>query len=230
MPIQDGPMSIRLVLIEDHPTLREGLQLVLEHRGCDVVGAGGDAHAARALIAAKAPDVVIVDVHLGRDSGIELTRELIALHPFCRIVLYAGSRDPEFALAGLEAGAMGYALKEGDPDELMQAIQSAAADQIYVDPRMRLMFDHLASIDQSVDREQGLLTQREREVMNLLADGHTGEQVAKLLVLSAETVKTHIRNAMTRLNATTRVHAVALGMRDGEISPPGVANPPALGS
>lgn len=216
-------MPIRLVLIEDHPALRQGLQLLLEHRGCDVVGAGGAGDAARALIAAKAPDVVIIDVQLGCDSGIALTRELLVLHPFCRIVLYAGSRDPELTLAGLEAGAMGYALKDGDPDELMQAIHAAAAGQIYLDPRMRLKFDDLSSVDPPVGREPGVLTRREREILNLLAQGHTGEQVAKLLVLSGETVKTHVRNAMTRLHATTRVHAVALGLRDGEISPPGVA-------
>lgn len=212
-----------LVIIEDHPALRQGLQLLLEHRGYDVVGAGGDAETARLLIAAKAPDVVILDVHLGRESGIELTRELLRLHPFCRIVLYTGSRDPEFALAGLEAGAMGYALKDGDPNELIEAIRAAAQDLLYIDPRMRLGFDDLPSLDPTIEPERGILTRREREVMDLLAQGNTGEQIATILVLSAETIKTHIRNAMVRLHATTRVHAIAIGLRDGEISPPRVA-------
>lgn len=214
-------MAINLVLIEDHPTLRQGLQLLLGHRGYEVIGAGGDAESARSLINTLHPDVVIVDVNLGHDSGIDLTRELLASHPFCRIVLYTGEHDPEVALVGLEAGAMGYALKDGNPDELMQAIQAAAEDKLYVDPRMGLELDVPPFNDEAAKRK--LLTPREREILNLLAQGHTGEQVAELLVLSAETVKTHIRNAMVRLNATTRVHAVALGLRDGEITPPGVA-------
>jgi DNA-binding NarL/FixJ family response regulator len=216
-------VPLNLVLIEDHPALRQGLQLLLEHRGYEVVGAGGDAEAARSLIDTLAPDVVIVDVNLGNDSGIDLTRELLVSHPFCRIVLYTGSRDPEVALSGLEAGAMGYALKDGNPDELMQAIQAAAEDNLYVDPRMGLEFDDLPLDDEAVGKRK-LLTRREREIMSLLAQGQTGEQVATLLVLSAETVKTHIRNAMVRLHATTRVHAIALALRDGEITAPGVAS------
>lgn len=217
-------MPVRIALIEDHLALRQGLQLLLEHRGCDVVGAVGDADAAQELIAHKAPDVVIVDVHLGHESGIQLTRDLLELHPYCRIVLYTGSRNPESALAGLQAGAMGYALKDGNPDELMQAINAAADDRIYVDPRLHLEFVDLPPLEEAINQERGVLTRREREIMDLLADGHTGEQVATRLVLSAETVKTHIRNAMVRLHASTRVHAVALGLRDGEISPPGAAS------
>lgn len=226
-------MPTRLALIEDHTALREGLQLLLEHRGCQVVGAGADAEAARTLIALKAPDVVIIDVDLGGDSGIELTRELVAQHPCCRIVLYTASHDPEHALAGLDAGAMGYALKEGRPDELMTAIRAAAEDRLYVDPRLRLVTEAAKTPRGHADPPpgRGLLTRREREIMDLLAQGHTGEQVAALLVLSAETVKTHIRNAMGRLHATTRVHAMALGLRDGEITPPRVVteSPPRKG-
>jgi DNA-binding NarL/FixJ family response regulator len=224
-------VGARLVLIEDHAALREGLQLLLEHRGCEVVGAGADAEAARTLVARTSPDVLIIDVDLGRDNGIELTRELVALHPFCRIVLYSASHDPEQALAGLDAGAMGYALKEGRPDELMTAIEVAADDRLYVDPRLRLAPEEASIQPAPAPAERGLLTPREREIMDLLAQGHTGEQVAALLVLSAETVKTHIRNAMGRLHATTRVHAMALGLRDGEITPPAVVvvRPPRTG-
>ena len=215
-------MPIKLILIEDHPALRQGLQLLLEHRGYKVVGSAGDTEAARALVDSLAPDVVIVDVNLGHESGIELTRQLVDSHPFCRIVLYTGLRDPEYAITGLEAGAMGYALKDGDPEELVQAIEAASDDRLYVDPRMGIEFEDL-SHDDSTHVKAKVLTRREREILNLLAQGHTGEQVATELVLSIETVKTHVRNAMVRLDATTRVHAIALALRDGEITAPGVA-------
>jgi DNA-binding NarL/FixJ family response regulator len=114
---------------------------------------------------------------------------------------------------------MGYALKDGDPDELMCAIQAAVAGETYVDPRLREAVPAPVAPAPVAERPP-LLSRREREIMDHLAQGLTGEQVAELLVLSAETVKTHIRNAMGKLEATTRVHAVALALRDGQISPP----------
>jgi len=208
-------LPIRLLLIEDHHALRKGLELLLSHRGCDVVGTGGCTAEARALVAEREPDVAVVDVHLGDESGIALTRELLVLAPRCRVVLYTGASDAELMMAGLEAGAMGYALKDGDPDELMAAIRAAVAGDTYVDPRLRP-----ALLSRRSTERFKSLSNREREILDLLAQGLTGEQVAERLVLSSETVKTHIRNAMTKLEATTRVHAVALALRDGQISPP----------
>jgi DNA-binding NarL/FixJ family response regulator len=206
----------RIILIEDHPALRKGLELLLRHKGCDVLGAGGTVGEARLLLEAHAPEVAVIDVHLGTESGIELTRELLRDHPDCRVVLYTGSSDPELLVEGLDAGAVGYALKDGDPDELLAAIAAAVAGELYVDPRLR---DALPPVRASVERTPAL-SKREREVMDHLSQGLTGEQVAELLFLSAETVKTHVRNAMGKLDASTRVHAIALAMRDGEIDGP----------
>jgi DNA-binding NarL/FixJ family response regulator len=213
-------LPIRLLLIEDHLALRKGLELLLSHRGCDVVGTGGCTAEARALVAEREPDVAVVDVHLGDESGIALTRELLELAPRCRVVLYTGASDAELMMAGLEAGAMGYALKDGDPDELMAAIRAAVAGDTYVDPRLREALPPVRATTTPVPDRRSPLSKREREIMDHLAQGLTGEQVAERLVLSSETVKTHIRNAMTKLEATTRVHAVALALRDGQISPP----------
>ncbi len=214
-------MPLRLVLVEDHPALRMGLELLLRHRGCEVVGTAADAANGRALIAEHAPDVAVVDVNLGPDDGIALTRELTAMHSGCRVVLYTASCDTDLALQGLDAGAAGYALKDGDPDELLEAIELAVAGERYIDPRLRayLPADAGAHPEPS-DAATPALSKRERQVMDLLAQGLTGEQVAELLVLSAETIKTHVRNAMGKLDATTRAHAVALGLRDGHISAP----------
>jgi DNA-binding NarL/FixJ family response regulator len=218
-------LPIRLLLIEDHHALRKGLELLLSHRGCDVVGTGGCTAEARALVAEREPDVAVVDVHLGDESGIALTRELLELAPRCRVVLYTGASDAELMMAGLEAGAMGYALKDGDPDELMAAIRAAVDGVTYVDPRLRDALPPVrATTDPAPAQRPSLLSKREREIMDHLAQGLTGEQVAERLFLSAETVKTHIRNAMGKLEASTRVHAVALALRDGQISPPAYSN------
>jgi DNA-binding NarL/FixJ family response regulator len=208
-------VPIRLVLVEDHPALRKGLSLLLPQQGCEVVGAAADAAGGRALVAELAPTVAVVDVHLGLESGIELTRELAAAHPACRVVLYTGSEDAALVALGLEAGAMGYALKTSDILELVDAIHSAAAGRRYVDPRIASWVATQAATSPPT------LSKREREVMDLLARGLTGEQIAQQLFLSAETVKTHIRNAMCKLEATTRVHAVALGLASGELTSPG---------
>ncbi len=207
----------RLVLIEDHLALRKGLGLLLAHRGCEVLGTAGTSAEARDLVSLVLPEVAVVDVHLGEESGIALTREIVVAHPACRVVLYTGADDERLLREGLAAGATGYALKNGEIDELLDAIRCAGDGVRYVDPRLRHLLGHSAPVPQAP------LSKREREIMDLLAHGLTGEQVAVRLVLSAETVKTHIRNAMGKLEATTRVHAVALAMRDGQISPPGFA-------
>ena len=208
-------MSLRLVLIEDHQALREGLELLLGREGCDVVGAAGTAAEGRVLVEDLEPDVALVDIRLGDDDGIELTRHLLDADPERRIVLYTGSADEDLLFSGLDSGARGYALKDGSPSELVGALGAVAEGGTYVDPRLRP-----ALLSRRATKRMPSLSKREREIMDLLAQGLTGEQVAERLVLSSETVKTHIRNAMTKLEASTRVHAIAIALREGYIQPP----------
>jgi DNA-binding NarL/FixJ family response regulator len=207
---------LRLVLIEDHQALREGLTLLLGREGCDVVGAAGTASEGRELIERLEPDVALIDIRLGGESGIDLTRQLLDGDSERRVVLYTGSSDVELLVSGLDSGARGYALKEGTPSELTGALNTVAAGGTYVDPRLRP-----ALLSRKTTQRMPALSKREREIMDLLAQGLTGEAVAERLVLSSETVKTHIRNAMAKLEATTRVHAIAIALREGYISPPG---------
>jgi DNA-binding NarL/FixJ family response regulator len=208
-------LSLRLVLIEDHQALREGLELLLDREGCQVVGTAGTAGEGRELIERLEPDVALVDIRLGSESGIDLTRKLIDADPERRIVLYTGSSDVELLVSGLDSGARGYALKEGTPSELTGALATVAGGGTYVDPRLRQ-----ALLSRRTTQRMPSLSKREREIMDLLAQGLTGEDVATQLFLSSETVKTHIRNAMAKLEAHTRVHAVAIALREGFISPP----------
>jgi DNA-binding NarL/FixJ family response regulator len=206
---------LRLVLIEDHQALREGLELLLDREGLVVIGTAGTAREGRELVERLNPDVAVIDIRLGEDSGIKLTAELIDAEPDRRIVLYTGSNDVDLLISGLDSGARGYALKDGTPTELKTAVTTVAEGGTYVDPRL-----HPALLSRKATQTQRVLSKREREIMDLLAQGLTGEQVAERLFLSPETIKTHIRNAMSKLEANTRVHAIAIALRDGFISPP----------
>ena len=206
-------MRLRLVLIEDHQALREGLELLLAREGCDVVGTAGTAAEGRRLVEELAPDVALVDIRLGEEEdGIDLTRSLLADDPERRVVLYTGSSDEELLFSGLDSGARGYALKDGSPRELVDALAQVAGGGGYVDPRLRP-----ALLSRRATERLPSISNREREILDLLAQGLTGEAVAARLVISSETVKTHIRNAMNKLEATTRVHAIAIALREGYI-------------
>jgi DNA-binding NarL/FixJ family response regulator len=206
---------VRLVLIEDHQALREGLELLLGRHGVEVVGTAGTAAEGRELIERLEPDVSLVDIRLGDDSGIELTRAVLNGDSSRRVVLYTGSSDVELLISGLDSGARGYALKEGTPSELTGALETVAGGGTYVDPRLRP-----ALLSRQTTQRMPSLSKREREIMDLLSQGLTGEDVAERLFLSSETVKTHIRNAMSKLEAHTRVHAVAIALREGYITGP----------
>jgi DNA-binding NarL/FixJ family response regulator len=208
-------MPLRLVLIEDHQALREGLELLLDREGIEVLGTAGSAREGRQLVEELQPDVALIDIRLGDDSGIELTAELVDADPERRIMLYTGSSEIDLLISGLDSGARGYALKDGAPSELTTALTTVAEGGSYVDPRL-----HSALLSRRATQSQKVLSKREREIMELLSQGLTGEQVAERLFLSPETIKTHIRNAMNKLEANTRVHAIAIALREGFISPP----------
>ena len=208
-------MPLSVVLIEDHQALREGLELLLSREGLEVIGTAGSAGEGRELLSRTAPDVALIDIRLGEDSGIDLTARLVDADPERRIMLYTGSSEIDLLISGLDSGARGYALKDGAPSELTTALTTVAEGGTYVDPRL-----HPALLSRRATQTQKSLSKREREIMELLSQGLTGEQVAERLFLSPETIKTHIRNAMNKLEANTRVHAIAIALREGFISPP----------
>jgi DNA-binding NarL/FixJ family response regulator len=205
--------QISLVLVEDHTALRRGMELLLgREEGIEVVATGGDAREGFALIRAKRPDVALLDINMPGESGIELTKRLLAEEPELGILLYTGLEDEAALRDALDCGARGFVLKTAPPAELLEAIRGVAAGGSYVDPRLRSVILSRGSTERI-----GVLSPREREVLDLLSRGLTGEDVAKALVLSPETIRTHVRNAMDKLEAHTRVHAIAIALRSGEI-------------
>jgi DNA-binding NarL/FixJ family response regulator len=203
----------KLVIIDDHEALREGLVALLGANGLEVVGEAGNVAAAMDLVEHVAPDVAIVDIRLPDGSGIELTRELLARRPDLGVVLYTGDSDADLLYDGLDSGARGYALKAGSMEELVGAIERIATGGSYVDPRLdRILLSPRATANVPQ------LSPREREIMHLMAEGLTAERIAESIGVSVETVRTHVRNVIRKLRARNRVHAIAIALERGEIA------------
>ena len=202
----------KLVLIDDHEALRSGLEVLLSQAGLDVVGAAGNVAAGMDLVDHTSPDLALVDIRLPDGSGIDLTRQLLARRPDLAVVLYTGDADAELLYEGLDSGARGYALKAGSMEELLAAIEQVAAGTSYVDPRL----DRILLSPRATSRVPQL-SPREREIMHLMAEGHTAEQIGDKITVSVETVRTHVRNVIRKLQARNRVHAIAIALQRGEI-------------
>jgi DNA-binding NarL/FixJ family response regulator len=201
-----------VVIVEDHLALRKGLELLLRGTEFSVIGTADDAEEGQKLVERRRPDIAIVDIGLPGRSGLDLTRRILRSAPDIGVLLYTGIGDKDTLVRALDSGARGFALKAGSPEELMAAIRAVARGESYVDERLRPLL-----LARFTTERIGVLSPREREVLDLLAKGLNGEEVATRLVLSPETVRTHVRNAMDKLEANTRVHAVAIALRQGEI-------------
>jgi DNA-binding NarL/FixJ family response regulator len=212
-----GSHQISVVIVEDHPAVRKGLELLLRGNGHRVVGVADTIDRATHMVRTRRPDVAIIDINLDGTSGTVLARRLLAEEPDLGILLYSGVEDPEALSEALNSGVQGFALKAGAPEELMGALRAVAEGDTWVDPRLARLVSTRPETSCLAK-----LTAREREVLDLLAEGLSGEKIARRLFVSPETVRTHIRNAMEKLEAHTRSHAVAIAVRErrsGEPTP-----------
>ena len=189
-----------LAVVEDHVALRQGLELLLRNRGYVIAGSAATARAGYELVGRAQPNVVIVDLQLPDESGAELTRRLLEDEPELGVLLYTGVEDEDRLADALECGARGFASKAGRPEDLTKAIDAVAAGGTYVDPRLNSIL-----LRRSTTERMTAISPREREVLDLLSRGMNGEQAAAALFLSPETIRTHVRNAMEKLDAHTIV-------------------------
>ena len=203
----------KLAVIDDHEALRGGLEVLLEQNGFEVVGAAGNVAAGLDLIEHSEPEVALIDIRLPDGSGIDLTRQILARTPELAVVLYTGDADADLLYEGLDSGARGYALKAGSMDELIAALRQVAAGGSYVDPRLdRILLSPRAT------SHVPQLSPREREIMHLMAEGMTADAIGSQITVSTETVRTHVRNVIRKLQARNRVHAIAIARERGEIA------------
>ena len=205
--------GISCVVADDHPAVLEAVAEFLTQGGIDVVGRASDGEEALDRIEKRKPRVALVDVRMPRLGGIELTRRAKRAAPSTAVLLYTGYGDRALLTEALDAGVAGFVLKEAPMDDLLRAVQAVANGGTYVDP---VLAGTLAA--SSVGGNVPQLTQREREVLRLLADGLSNEEIGKKLFISAETVRTHVRKAMDKLDADTRTQAVARALRENLIA------------
>jgi DNA-binding NarL/FixJ family response regulator len=205
--------SISCVVADDHPAVLEAVAEFLTQGGVDVVGRASDGEEALDRIEKRKPRVALVDVRMPRLGGIELTRRAKRAAPSTSVLLYTGYGDRALLTEALDAGVAGFVLKEAPMDDLLRAVQAVANGGTYVDP---VLAGTLAA--SSVGGNVPQLTQRERDVLRLLADGLSNEEIGKKLFISAETVRTHVRKAMDKLDADTRTQAVARALRENLIA------------
>lgn len=206
-----------IVVVEDHPTVREGLCLVLEREGFAVVGRAGTAEAGHDAIVAHQPSVALVDVDLPDGSGVELTRRLLRRDRRFGVLLYTGMEDPQVLEDALASGARGFTLKTSAPETMLNAVRAVAAGGTFVDPGVRHRLN-AAAADGAAPPQERVLTVREREILAHLAEGRSIEDIAAELVLSGATIRTHVRNAMGKLGTRTRAHAIVVALRRGELA------------
>ncbi len=205
--------QINVLLVEDHLALRKGLALLLRLDGIHVVGETADSDQAVAYADRRAPDVVILDLGLPGGQALSVIRRLAALPRPPAVLVYTGGGGTLDALISTQGPEVaGIALKVGPISELVGAVRTVASGGTYRDAR--LAFENPAT------GRTTILSVREREIVALLAKGQSGAGIAGILAISPETVRTHIRNAMTKLGASTRPHALMLALQGGEIEVP----------
>lgn len=222
-------MSVRVLLVDDQPLLRQGFSMILgAEPDLEIVGEAADGAQAVALVGSLAPDVVLMDIRMPGTDGITATRQIVAEHPKVRVILLTTFDLDEYAFEGLRAGASGFLLKSTRTQDLLAGVRSVAAGDAVVAPSTtRRLLDTYAATFQPVpaDRHPGTdslqpLTRREREVFTELAAGHTNGEIADRLVLSETTVKTHVARVLAKLDLRDRVQVVIYAYENG-LSHPG---------
>ncbi|MGY1824333.1 response regulator [Geodermatophilus sp. SYSU D00079] len=216
---------IGVLLVDDHAIVRRGVQAyVASVPTLEVLGEASDGQQAVELLhqwqttGARMPDVVLMDLQMPRMDGVAATAAIARAHPEVRVVVLTSFGEVERVHAALAAGAAGYVLKDADPAEVATAITAAAAGEVHLDSAVARQLARRMAAPQA-----GLtsLTAREREILALVAQGHSNRDIADELVISERTARTHVSNVLSKLQLSSRTQAALLAIREGLIPPPG---------
>jgi DNA-binding NarL/FixJ family response regulator len=214
--------QIRIVLADDHTVMRAGIRLVLERQpDLHVVGEASDGREAVNAVERVHPDVVVMDIAMPNLNGIEATRQIVANGAAVSIVVLSMHSDEEYVLRALKAGARGYLLKESAEADLIAAVRAVIGGKSFFSPAVSrlLVEDYVRQLqDRDIEDSYELLTTREREILQLVAEGKSNKDVANLLNLSVYTVETHRSNIMEKLNLHGMPELILYAVRKGVIS------------
>jgi DNA-binding NarL/FixJ family response regulator len=215
---------IRVLIADDQTLVRGGFRAILgAHPDLEVVAEAGTGAQAVAQAAATVVDVALVDVRMPQMDGIEATRRITAAHPGCRVLMLTTFDLDEHVFDAFRAGATGFLLKTVSPEQLVAAIRSAHAGDALLDPvitrRLIERFTSAAAPGTRIDNRLDSLTERERDVLDLVAQGLSNTEIASALFVSVGTVKTHVGRILTKLDLRDRVQAVVLAYETGLVRP-----------
>jgi DNA-binding NarL/FixJ family response regulator len=222
-------VTIRLILADDHPVVREGVRALLESDSdFEVVGQADDGVEVAGLVKRLHPDVVVLDLMMPRRSGLDVTRQL-ARQPAAPPILILSMHDSEaYVIEAMQSGAAGYALKQAAAGDLARGIRTVAAGERYLSPPLsdRALETYIRHSHGRSD-PHGALTPREREVLQLAAEGHANAEIASRLFISRRTVETHRAHAMKKLGIRNQVELALYAVREGIVGQGGQSTDPA---
>jgi two-component system response regulator NreC len=212
-------MSVRVLIVDDHAVVRAGLKLLVDAEDdLEAVGEAGTAREAVFEARSTKPDVILMDVMMPEQSGIEAVPQLLHEHADAKVLVLSMQDDPRYVREAFEAGASGYVLKEAADAELVAAIREVAGGGRYVHPGLgaRLI---AAQSEERRRAEEDPLSDREREVLRLLALGHTNQEIARQLFISVRTAETHRAHIMQKLRLSSRAELVRYALAEGLLEP-----------
>ena len=208
-------MSVRVLIVDDHAVVRAGLRLLLEaEEDVEPVGEAGSVRDAVFEARTARPDVILLDVVMPGESGIEGAPKVLHEAPEARVLVLSMQDDPRYVREAFAAGAAGYVLKEAADAEVVQAVREVARGGRYVDPALGAKLA-AAEVEQRRRAEEDPLSDREREILRLLALGHTNQEIAKMLYISVRTAETHRAHIMQKLRLQTRAELVRFALQQG---------------
>jgi DNA-binding NarL/FixJ family response regulator len=212
----DPTETLRVVIADDHPVYRQGLARLLVESGIDVVAEAGNGLEAISAVEQHAPDVVVVDLNMPGLSGVEVTRRLIERTPASRVLVVSVSAQEDDVTEAVLAGASGYVLKEGPVEEVVAGIQAAAAGESLISPRIASML--LRKVRDRPQPQSDLptppLSDRELEVLQLVAEGKANHEIGEALFIGQSTVRNHISSILMKLQVENRVQAAVRAVRN----------------